>query len=80
MQRYDRDRLKVRIAAPPVDGSANLEVTRFFSKLLKIPKSAISIIRGQTSQNKEVLLPSQCEEKLIEVIQKCQLAKEQKDK
>ena len=49
-------RLKVRIAAPPVDGEANIEVIGFFAKLLKTPKSHISLVRGETSKRKDLLL------------------------
>lgn len=49
-------RLKVRIAAPPVDGSANEELIRFLKKLTGIPASHIHIIRGETSRSKDVLL------------------------
>lgn len=42
-----RGRLKVRIAAPPVEGKANKEVVKFFSKLLG---AEVSIVRGETSR------------------------------
>ncbi|MGK5089739.1 DUF167 family protein [Bdellovibrionota bacterium FG-2] len=48
-------RLKIRIAAPPVEGEANDEVVRFLKKTLKIPSSQIIILRGDTGRNKEVL-------------------------
>jgi uncharacterized protein (TIGR00251 family) len=47
-------RLKIRISAPPVDGEANEEVVCFLSKLLSIPKSAITIVRGQTAKAKDI--------------------------
>jgi uncharacterized protein (TIGR00251 family) len=46
--------LKIRLKAPPVDGEANAELIRFLSKHFKIPKSRISIIRGETSKKKLV--------------------------
>jgi len=48
-------RLKVRIAAPPVDGAANEELLSFLKKLTGIPSSRIHLIRGDTSKMKDVL-------------------------
>ena len=46
--------LKIRIAAPPVDGAANAELIKILSKKLNVPKSAVEIIAGQTSKQKQV--------------------------
>lgn len=42
----------MKVKASPVDGKANDEVLRFLSEVLKIPKSAITIKRGQNSSYK----------------------------
>ena len=49
-------RLKIRVAAPPVEGEANAELIRFFSKKLKVPKSRIELLRGETSKQKDLLV------------------------
>ena len=46
--------LRVRIAAPPVDGAANRELARVIAKALKVPQSAVEIIAGTKSKNKTV--------------------------
>jgi hypothetical protein len=46
--------LKVRIAAPPVDGAANDAVVAFFAKLFKTAKSNVSIVAGERSKKKRV--------------------------
>ena len=46
--------LKLRLAAPPVDGEANEECIRFLSKLLGIGKGQIEIVSGLTSRNKVI--------------------------
>lgn len=46
--------LKINLAAVPEDGKANAELIKFLAKLLKIPKSKIEIIRGETSRMKVV--------------------------
>lgn len=61
--------LKVRIAAPPVDGAANSEIIKLFSKTFGIAKSDIAIISGETSRNKRIkfanLSQSKFDEKII---------------
>ena len=49
-------RLKIRVAAPPVDGEANDELVAFLSKKLGIPKSRIQIAAGQSGKFKELFL------------------------
>lgn len=46
--------LKIKIAAPPVDGAANAELIKVLAKKLGVAKSAIEIIGGQSSKNKQV--------------------------
>lgn len=46
------ERLRVRVAAPPVDGEANKEIVRFFANLLDVAKSDVSIEQGSTGRRK----------------------------
>jgi uncharacterized protein len=48
------DALKVSLTAPPVEGRANEACIEFFSKLLKVPRSSVTIASGQASRNKVV--------------------------
>ena len=48
------DMVKVKLTAPPADGEANKQLISLLSKHLKVPKSRIRIIRGETSRNKLV--------------------------
>jgi uncharacterized protein (TIGR00251 family) len=50
------DRIKVKIKAPPRDGEANSSLIEFFSELLKISKSKIFLIRGESSRQKDLLV------------------------
>ncbi len=54
------DALKIRLAAPPVDGKANAALIAFLAKWLDHPKSLISLKSGQTSRRKiiEIIDPS----------------------
>jgi uncharacterized protein (TIGR00251 family) len=46
--------LDVALGAPPVDGAANLELTAVLAKALRVPRSAIAIVRGESSRTKLV--------------------------
>ena len=48
------DALKLALTAPPVDGKANDACIDFFAKLLKVPRSSVTIAAGQTSRNKVI--------------------------
>jgi uncharacterized protein (TIGR00251 family) len=48
------DALKVALTAPPVDGKANQACIEFFAKLLKVPRSSVSIASGESSRNKVI--------------------------
>ena len=46
--------LKLKLAAPPVDGEANEELIRLLAKLFDAPRRRIAILSGQASKNKVV--------------------------
>ena len=46
--------LKVRVAAPPVEGAANDELIRTLARALEVPRGAVEITSGQTSKLKQV--------------------------
>lgn len=48
------DALKIRLAAPPVDGKANAALLAFVADRLDLSKSAVSLKSGQTSRRKVV--------------------------
>jgi uncharacterized protein len=48
------DMLKVKIAAPPEKGKANVELVGFLAKQLGVKKNAISVISGKTNPVKEI--------------------------
>ncbi len=49
-------RLKVSLAAPPVDGGANEALVAFLSSLVGWPKRAVRIVRGESGRRKTVAL------------------------
>ena len=60
--------LKLRIAAPPVEGKANRAVILFLSAWLDVPRSAVSLLRGESARLKVVELPDGCAEKLARLL------------
>jgi len=51
------DQIKVKVKAPAVEGAANKELIKFFSKEFKVSKSDIEFIGGMTSKRKRIKLP-----------------------
>ena len=50
------DALKIRVAAPPVEGAANAELARCLSKVLGVARGDVEIVRGHGSRRKTVLV------------------------
>jgi len=46
------DALKIRLAAPPVDGKANQALIAWLADTLGCPQNQIRLLRGQTSRRK----------------------------
>jgi uncharacterized protein (TIGR00251 family) len=48
------DALKLSLTTPPVEGRANAGCIEFFAKLLKVPRSSVTIASGLSSRNKVI--------------------------
>jgi uncharacterized protein (TIGR00251 family) len=59
--------LRVRLAAPPVDGRANEELIRTLAGALKLPRNAIKITAGHKSKLKRVCVTGSRPESLAAV-------------
>jgi uncharacterized protein (TIGR00251 family) len=46
--------IKMRVAAPPVDGKANEECRRYLAKLLKVGATSVEIVSGDSSRDKVI--------------------------
>ena len=51
------DALHIALHAKPQDGKANAELISFISKLFKIPKTQITLARGDNSRYKQLKIP-----------------------
>jgi uncharacterized protein (TIGR00251 family) len=47
-------RLKLKIAAPPVDNKANVHLLTWLATQLGVPRSAVRLVRGEASRQKTV--------------------------
>lgn len=57
---------RVHLNSPPVDGQANSECIELFAKALHIPKSSITIDRGEKGRKKRLRITGITLEKLTE--------------
>jgi len=51
------DRLRIRVAAPPVDGKANKKLLAFLADRLGVPASSLEIVSGAKGRDKRVRVP-----------------------
>ena len=61
----DETGIKVKLTAQPIEGKANKALVEFLSKQLKIPKTSIEILRGETSKDKTLLLKNVKDDKIL---------------
>jgi hypothetical protein len=50
------DRLKVALAAPPVDGAANRALIAFFARALRVRERDVALLRGERSRKKTLAI------------------------
>jgi hypothetical protein len=48
--------LRVRLAAPPIDGRANDALVAWLAKSLGVPKRDVEVLRGEASRRKQVAI------------------------
>lgn len=56
--------LRVRVAAPPVDGAANEELVRVLARALDLPARDVEITSGHTSKVKQIRARGAARERL----------------
>jgi len=58
------DAIRVRLAAPPVDGAANVALRRFLAERLGVARGSIAIVRGTTGRRKTVTVEGMTAERV----------------
>lgn len=53
---YGETAIKLSVAAPPVDGKANAEVTHYLARLLDVPRSDVEVVGGASGRDKTVFV------------------------
>jgi uncharacterized protein YggU (UPF0235/DUF167 family) len=57
--------LRVRVAAPPVEGEANASLIRLLARELDVPRSAVAIVAGAGSRTKTVAVAGLARESIV---------------
>ena len=57
--------LRVKVSAPPSKGKANRELITFLSRLLRVGKDSINVIKGHTTRNKVVAIDGLSREEVM---------------
>jgi uncharacterized protein (TIGR00251 family) len=65
---FEGDVLKVKVTSAPVDGVANRDLIKLFSKHLKVAQERIEIISGFRSRLKEVKFHGMTENELLPLL------------
>jgi uncharacterized protein (TIGR00251 family) len=64
----DDGTIKIKVAAPPVDGAANEVLIKFLAETLGLPKSQVDIVAGETSERKLISLVGISPEKVDQIL------------
>ena len=67
-----KDRVKIKVACPPVEGKANKELKKFLASACDVSKSKVVLIKGDRSRDKSILIRIDAEQTgaLIKKIEK----------
>lgn len=57
--------VKVALKAPPVDGKANTELTRYLASIVGVRRGDVQIVKGESSRRKLVLIQGATVEVLL---------------
>jgi uncharacterized protein (TIGR00251 family) len=58
------DEWKIALTAPPVEGRANRACTEFLAALLDVPRSAVTIVHGESSRRKLIQIDGMAQDEV----------------
>lgn len=61
--------VRVKVAAPAIDGKANAELVDFLSDFFEVRNRGVKIVRGQKGKEKTIEISGRPEEELEEVME-----------
>jgi uncharacterized protein len=56
--------IQIRVAAPPVDGAANMALLRYLADSLDVPRSRLAVASGASSRRKRIAIAGMSPEEL----------------
>jgi len=65
---WENEELKVRLHAVPEKGEANAQLISFLAKTFKLPKTAFSLLSGETNRHKKLEIEGLRIEELNKII------------
>jgi len=68
------DRLKVAVAAPPLDGRANAAVLALLAERLGLPRSALCVAAGEHSRDKRITVVG-CALSATQIVERLEVAR-----
>lgn len=60
--------IKIRVAAPPVEGAANEALVRFLAERLGVARTAVRLVGGATARRKRLTIDGVERERVIELL------------
>lgn len=66
---WQEDVLSIKLTAPPVDGAANKASVEFLADRLRIRKSQVSLVSGETSRDKVFEIAGLTKDEVIDRLQ-----------
>jgi len=63
-----QERCRIKVKGAPVDGEANIELTKFLAKTFGLAKSRVKLKKGQTSRQKSFLLSDIDAQQVTEIL------------
>ncbi len=61
--------VRVKVAAPAIDGKANAELVSFLSDFFEVKNRGVKIVRGQKGKEKTIEINGRAEEELEDVME-----------
>jgi uncharacterized protein len=62
-------RLRVALAAPPIDGRANDELVRFLADFFEVPRSSVCVLAGEHARNKHIAIAQRTATQIAEAFE-----------
>ena len=56
IEQFDKEILRIKINKPAVDGKANKAIIEYLSKIFSVPKSYITILKGEKNSVKDLYI------------------------